>query len=82
MDVLRRATGRQIADTMIAAPLRLPQATHKQAIDLEAAILAALRKCNGGAVWRGIASRMASKHVAVSRLEQAPDRLHLRPYES
>ena len=56
MDVLRRATGRQIADTMIATPLRPPQATHKQAIDLEAAILAALRKCNGGAVTGGIAS--------------------------
>src|SRR6266851_6541604 len=52
VDVLRRAsapmTAREIADTLIAG--KAPQATRKQAIDLHAAILVALRKRNGGAV--------------------------------
>ena len=46
VDVLRRAgtpmTARQIADALVAD--KAPQATRKQAIDLQAAILAALRK--------------------------------------
>ena len=49
VDVLRRATApmtaRQIADTLIAG--KAPQASRKQAIDLQAAILVALRKRNG-----------------------------------
>jgi len=52
VDVLRRAkapmTAREIADVLIAG--KAPQATRKQAIDLQAAILVALRKRNGGAV--------------------------------
>ena len=52
IDVLRRATApmtaRQIADALIAD--KAPQATRKQAIDLQAAILAALRKRNGATV--------------------------------
>jgi hypothetical protein len=55
VDVLRRAeapmTAREIAQALIAD--RAPQATRKQAIDLQAAILAALRKRNGGAVIGG-----------------------------
>src|ERR1700731_2540640 len=51
VDVLQRATtpmtAREIADALIAD--KTPQATRKQAIDLQAAILAALRKRNGGA---------------------------------
>jgi hypothetical protein len=47
--VLRRAqalmTAREIAGTLIAG--KAPQATRKQAVDLQAAILAALRKRNG-----------------------------------
>jgi hypothetical protein len=50
VDVLRRAgtpmTAREIADALVVD--KAPQATHKQAIDLQAAILAALRKRNGG----------------------------------
>jgi hypothetical protein len=50
--VLRRAgtpmTAREIADVLIAD--KAPQATRKQAIDLQAAILAALRKRDSGAV--------------------------------
>jgi hypothetical protein len=41
-------TARQIADALIAD--KAPQATRKQAIDLQAAILSALRKRNGGMV--------------------------------
>ena len=52
IDVLRRATApmtaREISDTLIAD--KAPPATRKQAIDLQAAILAALRKRNGNAV--------------------------------
>jgi hypothetical protein len=52
IDVLRRATSpmtsREISDALIAD--KAPPATRKQAIDLQAAILAALRKRNGGAV--------------------------------
>jgi hypothetical protein len=47
--VLRRAeapmTAREIADALIAD--KAPQATRKQAADLQAAILAALRKRSG-----------------------------------
>jgi hypothetical protein len=49
VDVLRRAgapmTAREIADALVAD--KAPQATRKQAIDLHAAILAALRKRDG-----------------------------------
>jgi hypothetical protein len=52
LDVLRRATApmtsREIADALIAD--KAPQATRKRAIDLQAAVLAALRKRNGGTV--------------------------------
>jgi hypothetical protein len=55
--VLRRAqapmTAREIADALVAD--KDPQVTRKQAIDLQAAILGALRKagrCNGGWGWR------------------------------
>jgi hypothetical protein len=52
VDVMRRAavpmTAREIADALIAD--KAPQATRKQAIDLQAAILVALRKRNGAAV--------------------------------
>jgi hypothetical protein len=52
VDVMRRTgqpmTARQIADALVAD--KAPQATRKQAIDLQAAILAALRKKNGGMV--------------------------------
>jgi hypothetical protein len=52
VDVLRRAgtpmTAREIADALIAD--KAPQATRKQAKDLQAAILAGLRKRDGGAV--------------------------------
>jgi hypothetical protein len=56
VDVLRRAeapmTAREIAATLIAG--KAPQATRKQAIDLQAAILVALRERNGGCGgWRG-----------------------------
>jgi hypothetical protein len=49
VDVLRRAevamTAREIADALVAD--KAPQATRKQAIDLQAAIFAALRKRDG-----------------------------------
>jgi hypothetical protein len=52
VDVLRRAaapmTAREIAEALIAD--KAPQAARKQAIDLQAAILVALRKRNGRAV--------------------------------
>ena len=52
VDVMRRAqapmTAREIAEALIAG--KALQATRKQAIDLQAAILVALRKRNGGAV--------------------------------
>jgi hypothetical protein len=41
-------TARHIAAALIGG--KAPQATRKQTIDLQAAILAALRKRNGGAV--------------------------------
>jgi len=41
-------TAREIADTLIAG--KAPQATRKQAVDLQAAILAALRKRDGDMV--------------------------------
>jgi hypothetical protein len=52
VDVMRRAgrpmTAREITDALIAE--KAPQATRKQAIDTQAAILAALRKRNGKTV--------------------------------
>ena len=52
VDVMRRAgtpmTAREIADALVAD--KAPQATRKQAIDLQAAILAALRKRDGAMV--------------------------------
>src|SRR6202165_2540693 len=52
VDVMRRAgvpmTAREIADALIAG--KAPQATRKQAMDVQAAILAALRKRNGATV--------------------------------
>jgi hypothetical protein len=52
VDVMRRAgtpmTAREIADALKAG--KTPEVARKQAIDLQAAILAALRKRNGGAV--------------------------------
>jgi hypothetical protein len=52
VDVLRRATipmtAREIADALIAG--KAPEATRKQAMDLQAALLAALRKRNGATV--------------------------------
>jgi hypothetical protein len=64
VDVLRRAavpmTAREIAEALIAG--RAPQATRKQAIDLQAAILAALRNRNGGMViGQGAPARWALK---------------------
>jgi hypothetical protein len=59
VEVLRRAgtpmTARKIADTLIAD--KAPQATRKQAIDLQAAILAALRKRDGMVVGEGSPAR-------------------------
>jgi hypothetical protein len=52
VDVLRRPsvpmTAREIAETLIAG--KAPEASRKQAIDLHAAILAALRKRDGATV--------------------------------
>jgi hypothetical protein len=52
VDVLRRATipmtAREIADALIAG--KAPEATRKQAMDLQAALRAALRKRNGATV--------------------------------
>src|SRR6266576_614367 len=67
VDVLRRAgtpmTARQIADALIAG--KAPQATRKQAIDLQAAILVALRKRNGATViGEGAPARWRLKGVA------------------
>jgi hypothetical protein len=60
VDVLRRATApmtaREIADALIAD--KAPQATRKQAVDLQAAILVALRKHNGAmVVGEGVPAR-------------------------
>jgi hypothetical protein len=53
-------TAREIADGLIAG--KAPQATRKQAIDLQAAILAALRKRSGAAVvGEGAPARWALK---------------------
>jgi hypothetical protein len=67
VDVLRRAeapmTARQIAESLIAG--KAPQATRKEALDLQAAILVALRKRNGGAVvGEGAPARWRLKEVA------------------
>ena len=67
VDVLRRAgtpmTTREIADTLIAD--KAPQATRKQAKDLQAAILAGLRKRDGGTVvGEGAPARWRLKEAA------------------
>jgi hypothetical protein len=67
VDVMRRAeapmTSREIAQTLIAG--KAPQATRKQALDLQAAILVALRKRNGGAViGEGAPARWRLKEAA------------------
>jgi hypothetical protein len=67
VDVLRRAeapmTSREIAQALIAD--KAPQATRKQALDLQAAILVALRKRNGGAVvGAGAPARWQLKEAA------------------
>jgi hypothetical protein len=67
IDTLRRATGpmtaRQIADTLLDG--KKPEATRKQAIDLQAAILAALRKRNGqGVTGEGAPARWRLKEAA------------------
>ena len=67
VDVLRRAeapmTAREIADALVAD--KAPQATRKQAIDLQAAILAALRKRDGAiVVGAGAPARWQLKEAA------------------
>jgi hypothetical protein len=67
VDVLRRAeapmTAREIADTLLAD--KAPEATRKQVIDLQAAILAALRKRNGVTViGEGAPARWRLKEAA------------------
>jgi hypothetical protein len=67
VDVLRRAgtpmTVREIADALIAD--KAPQATRKQAIDLQAAILSGLRKRDGATV-------VSAGAPARWRLKEAP----------
>ena len=65
--MMRRAgtpmTAREIAEALIAG--KAPQATRKQAIDLQAAILAAMRKRNGGTVvGEGAPARWRLKEAA------------------
>jgi hypothetical protein len=67
VDVMRRAgvpmTAREIAEALIAG--KAPQATHKQARDLQAAILAALRKRDGKTVvGEGVPARWRLKEAA------------------
>jgi hypothetical protein len=67
IDVLRRSvvpmTTREISDALIAD--KAPAATRKQAIDLQAAILAALRKRNGSAVvGEGVPAQWRLKEAA------------------
>jgi hypothetical protein len=67
VDVMWRAgtpmTAREIADALIAD--KAPQATRKQAIDLQAAILAGLRRRNGAAVvGEGAPARWKLKEAA------------------
>ena len=67
VDVMRRAgtpmTAREIAEALIAG--KAPQATRKQAIDLQVAILAAMRKRNGGTVvGEGAPARWRLKEAA------------------
>jgi hypothetical protein len=67
-------TAREIADALIAD--KAPQATRKQAIDLQAAILAALRKRNGAAVvGEGAPARWALTSIIEGQdAERKPDR--------
>jgi plasmid stabilization system protein ParE len=56
-------TAREIAETLVAD--KAPEATRKQAIDLQAAILAALRKRDGGTVvGEGAPTRWRLKEAA------------------
>ena len=56
-------TAREIAEALIAG--KAPQATRKQAIDLQAAILVALRRRNGGkVVGEGAPMRWKLKEAA------------------
>jgi hypothetical protein len=56
-------TAREIADALVAD--KAPQATRKQAIDLQAAILAALRKRDGAmVVGEGAPARWSLRLVA------------------
>jgi hypothetical protein len=74
VDVLRRAeapmTAREIADALVAD--KAPQATRKQAIDLQAAILAAAAEARrGDSGWRGRASPLAvERGLPTSRVSQ------------
>jgi hypothetical protein len=74
VDVLRRAeapmTAREIAATLIAG--KAPQATRKQAIDLQAAILVALRERNGGAVVGEGASAVETGSPAREKAASGP----------
>jgi len=54
-------TARQIADALIAD--KAPQATRKQAIDLQAAILSASGSERRNGDWRGHASEMEGWHL-------------------
>ena len=67
VDVLRRAgtpmTARQIVDALLAG--KTPEATRKQVMDVQAAILAALRKRNGqGVVGEGSPALWKLKEAA------------------
>jgi hypothetical protein len=56
-------TAREITDALIAD--KAPQATRKQSIDIQAAILAALRKRDGGTVvGEGVLARRRLKEAA------------------
>jgi hypothetical protein len=72
VDVLRRATGpmtaREIAEALIAG--KAAQATRKQAVDLQAAILVALRKRKGVTVIGEGAPALAFKRGRPSILSQ------------
>jgi hypothetical protein len=70
VDTLRRATGPMTADDICQALLagKTPAATRKQENNLQAAILAALRKRNGGTVvGEGSPARWALDHNAKAR---------------
>ena len=69
VDVMRRAgrpmTAREITDALITE--KAPEATRKQAIDIQAAILASLRKRKGGTVsGEGVPTRWLLKRQEMS----------------